>query len=302
MLIWVRILNLPFEWMNNTKGLKIAKLLDKNCKLDVDENGDADGCFLRVRADIPIAKPLRRWVTTTKNKVECRFELQYEKLPFYCHSCGFIGHGDLECRVPADRDDRGKLPFDRALRAPEDRRRKLQSFSQAAASASWNSDSRERDGGSRNRTGSDASRTSKAVGDIDGLKPGDQEATSPAAKLHAPPGSKGTRVADIAKNLFAGADDANQRQLQNSFPKKRKPHSGSGSEGILESTPSLVGDPPDLSRAMVVCEKNTLSLGDNLGTISAMGTDKAKKQKNDTSSFMALKAAAANVVQPRRDQ
>ncbi|KAM0917640.1 hypothetical protein ACQ4PT_009125 [Festuca glaucescens] len=205
MLIWVRILNLPFEWMNNTKGLKIAKLLDKNYKLDVDENGDADGCFLRVRADIPIAKPLRRWVTTTKNKVECRFELQYEKLPFYCHSCGLIGHGDLECPVPADRDDRGKLPFDRALRAPEDRRRKLQSFSQS--------------------------------------------------------------------------------QLLNSFPKKRKPHSGSGSEGILESVLSMVGDPPDLSRAMVVCEKNTLSLGDNLGTVSAMGTDKAKKQKNDTSSF-----------------
>ncbi|KAM0931352.1 hypothetical protein ACQ4PT_000394 [Festuca glaucescens] len=291
MLIWVRILNLPFEWMNNTKGLKIAKLLDKNCKLDVDENGDANGCYLRVRADILIAKPLRRWVTTTKNKVECRFELQYEKLPFYCHSCGLIGHRDLECSAPTDRDDRGKLPFDRALRAPEDRRRKLQSFSQAAASASWNSDSRERDGGSRNRTGSDASRTSKVAGDNDGLKPGDQEATSPAAKLHAPQGTKGTQVADIAKNLFASADVANQSPLLNSLPKKRNPHSGSGSEGILQGALSMVGDPPDLSRAMVVCEKNTLSLGDNLGTVSAMGTDKAKKQKNDTSSFRYQKSA-----------
>lgn len=202
MLIWVRILNLPFEWMNNTKGLKIAKLIDKNCKLDVDENGDADGCFLRVRADIPIAKPLRRWVTTTKNKAECRFDLQYEKLPFYCFSCGLIGHGDLECNAPADRDERGKLPFDRVLRAPEDRRRKLQSFSQAAASASWNSDSRERGGGSRNYPGSAASRTSKETGDDEGLKLGEQMATSPAAKQVEPPGPRGDASCRHCKEPF----------------------------------------------------------------------------------------------------
>jgi hypothetical protein len=31
------------------------------------------------------------------------FHLQYEKLPFYCFGCGLLGHGELECKTPADR-------------------------------------------------------------------------------------------------------------------------------------------------------------------------------------------------------
>ncbi|KAK1650817.1 hypothetical protein QYE76_068622 [Lolium multiflorum] len=138
MAIWVRVLNLPFEWMNDRKGLKIARLIDKKCSVDVDEFGEASGTFLRAKVAIPIAEPLRRWVTIRRDNEDVRFDLQYEKLPFYCFSCGLIGHGELECKNP-DRDVSGKLPFDRNLRALEERRRRPQSFGQAAASASWNS-------------------------------------------------------------------------------------------------------------------------------------------------------------------
>ncbi|KAM0835334.1 hypothetical protein ACQ4PT_062994 [Festuca glaucescens] len=267
MLIWVRILKLPFGWMNDTKGLKIAKLLDKNCKLDVDENGDADGCYLRVRADIPIDKPLRRWVTTTKNKSECRFNLQYEKLPFYCFSCGLIGHGELECSDPAYRDDRGKLPFDRELRAPEDRRRKLQSFSQAAATASWNSDSRDRGTGSKNYPGSATSRTSKESGDKGGLKPEDSHSS-----------------------------------LKNSLLKKRKPSAGLNTEETNDLLLTLGNDSPDLSQAMVVCGKDIPTNNVNLGDMTDTSSEQAKKLKSGSSKFENVKVAAANVVQPRRDQ
>ena len=136
MTIWARIVDLPFEWMNDKKGLKIARLIDKHCSVDVDEFGEASGTFLRARVAIPIDQPLRRWVTVRRGSTDVSFNLQYEKLPFFCFSCGLIGHRELECRSLADRDDAGKLPFDRGLRAPEDRRRKLQSFGQAAASAS----------------------------------------------------------------------------------------------------------------------------------------------------------------------
>ncbi|KAM0929714.1 hypothetical protein ACQ4PT_001418 [Festuca glaucescens] len=302
MLIWVRILNLPFGWMNDTKGLKIAKLLDKNCKLDVDENGDADGCYLQVRADIPIDKPLRRWVTTTKNKSECRFDLQYEKLPFYCFSRGLIGHGELECSDPAYRDDRGKLPFDRELRAPEDRRRKLQSFSQAAATASWNSDSRDRGTGSKNYPGSATSRTSKESGDKGGLKPGEQEATSPAAKTPAATGTKGTLVANIAKNLFARTTEDSHSSLKNSLLKKRKPSAGLNTEETNDLLLTLGNDSPDLSQAMVVCGKDIPTNNVNLGDMTGTSSEQAKKLKSGSSKFENVKVAAANVVQPRRDQ
>jgi hypothetical protein len=45
MSIWTRILNLPFEWMNDKKGLKIAKLTDKHCFVDVEELGEASSTF-----------------------------------------------------------------------------------------------------------------------------------------------------------------------------------------------------------------------------------------------------------------
>ena len=62
MSIWVRILDLPYEWMNEKKGLKIAKMIDKNCSVDVDEFGFASGTFLRAKVAIPLAQPLRLWV------------------------------------------------------------------------------------------------------------------------------------------------------------------------------------------------------------------------------------------------
>jgi hypothetical protein len=122
MTIWVRILNLPFEWMNDKKGLKIMKVIDKHCVVDVDEFGVAAGTFLRANVAIPIDQPLRRWVTIRREGRDEGFHLQYEKLPFYCFGCGIIGHGELECKTPADRDALGKLPFDKNLRAPEEKK------------------------------------------------------------------------------------------------------------------------------------------------------------------------------------
>jgi len=44
-----------------------------------------------------------------------------------------MGHSELECPTPAERNDEGKLPYDVQLRAPEERRRRVQSFASAAA-------------------------------------------------------------------------------------------------------------------------------------------------------------------------
>ena len=48
-----------------------------------------------------------------------------------------MGHGDLACPIPAQRNALGKLPYDIAMRAPEDRKKKLQNLSQAAAAESF---------------------------------------------------------------------------------------------------------------------------------------------------------------------
>lgn len=219
MAIWARIINLPFELMNNRKGLKIAKMIDKNCKVDVDEDGEASGTFLRARVAIPFAEPIRRWVTISRGGATEKFELQYEKLPFICFSCGLIGHSDLECPNPAERDSDGKLPFDRGLRAPEDRRRRMQSFSQAAASASWYSDPIDRGGGggAKSFPGSAASRTSRESGEGENVKSGKQEVASPPPKVKLAQGA--SRVSEIAKKLFPAETERKGNGQKNDFDK-----------------------------------------------------------------------------------
>ncbi|KAM0833451.1 hypothetical protein ACQ4PT_064250 [Festuca glaucescens] len=191
MSIWTRIMDLPFGWMNDKKGLKIAKLIDKQCSVDVDEFGEASGTFLRARVAILVDQPLRRWVIVRRDGHDERFNLQYEKLPFYCFSCGLIGHGELECKNPADRDATGKLPFDRNLRVPDEHRRRVQSFGQAAASSDWS--------GSSTRSDSRA----QSMG-LSAENKVEQEVTCPMKDKgsgHAAPVSQ-----SVARSLFPGKD------------------------------------------------------------------------------------------------
>ena len=96
-------------------------------------------------------KPLERGVMLKpdKNSKPEWFEIQFEKLPFYCFSCGIMGHTELDCPTPAPRNALGKLPYDLRLRAPKERRRKFQSFGQAAEE-SFGSASSRRTSSSRN--------------------------------------------------------------------------------------------------------------------------------------------------------
>lgn len=66
--------------------------------------------------------------------------VQYERLPFFCFACGILGHSEVECSHPVPRNELGKLPYDVPLGAPEERRRRLQSFAEAVAE-SWGSGS-----------------------------------------------------------------------------------------------------------------------------------------------------------------
>lgn len=52
------------------------------------------------------------------------YDVVYERVPFFCFSCGIIGHSEIDCPTPASRDENGRLPYSEKLRAPEDRRTK----------------------------------------------------------------------------------------------------------------------------------------------------------------------------------
>lgn len=186
--IWVRILNLPLGWMNQTRGSRVMSLLGPVVKMDVDVDGKASGAFLRARVAMEISKPVRRGVLLRMNRTEEPrwFQARYEKLPYYCFACGIIGHSELECSNPAICDESGKLPYDVQLRAPEDRKKRVQSFGGAAAESFGSGASSaskpprthySRSGDSRSSLGDDVSRHSSAAGETE-----NQEVLSPLKK------------------------------------------------------------------------------------------------------------------------
>ncbi|XP_021321392.1 uncharacterized protein LOC8058002 [Sorghum bicolor] len=172
--LWVRILNLPLGWMNRSRGSRAMGLIGQVVEMDVDADGKASGAFLRARVSMEIDKPVRRGILLRVNKTdEPRwFQAQYEKLPYMCFACGIIGHSDMECPTPVARDEDGKLPYDVNLRAPEEKKRRLQSFAAAAAesfgsgssSGLRRSDSTGRTGGKAPLSGDSTRRSASQVG------------------------------------------------------------------------------------------------------------------------------------------
>jgi len=99
--------------MNQHRGERAMGLVSVVKKTDVDKDGKASGPYLRARVAIEVAKPLRRGVLlkTKKDADPEWFDLQYEKLSFYCLSRGIMGHSELECDKPVVHNASGKLPY-----------------------------------------------------------------------------------------------------------------------------------------------------------------------------------------------
>uniref|UniRef100_A0A453Q4K1 CCHC-type domain-containing protein n=1 Tax=Aegilops tauschii subsp. strangulata TaxID=200361 RepID=A0A453Q4K1_AEGTS len=112
--------------MNRTWGESLGAKIGTVEKVDVDSQGRAWGNYLRVRVSVEISKPLLRWVTaySKKKKAYERYEVQYERIPHYCFSCGIIGHSSLECPTPGERDEEGKLPYNADRLCVKDDRKK----------------------------------------------------------------------------------------------------------------------------------------------------------------------------------
>jgi hypothetical protein len=58
-------------------------------------------------------------IETKKRKAVDWFPIQYERLPYFCFSCGCIGHSENFYPTPVERDEEGKLPYSASLRYQE---------------------------------------------------------------------------------------------------------------------------------------------------------------------------------------
>jgi hypothetical protein len=109
--IWARILALPPRMMNVDRGRIIAEPIGLVKKVESDALGRCWGGFMRV--EVKVDEPLMRAVTVFSSKLKTTesYDVQYERLPYYCFSCGLLGHSYLACANPADRDENGDLPY-----------------------------------------------------------------------------------------------------------------------------------------------------------------------------------------------
>ncbi|KAM0928680.1 hypothetical protein ACQ4PT_002630 [Festuca glaucescens] len=142
LLIWVRVLNLPFNLLNSTWGARIAnEISDDVVRVDVNKQGLTSGGFLRARVWIKVDVPLRRCIAIDSSRREsCDwYELEYEDLPYFCFACGLIGHADIFCPNLGERDEQGRWPYSPSLRAPDDVKTKRQFTS------TWNNNMGSRD-------------------------------------------------------------------------------------------------------------------------------------------------------------
>jgi hypothetical protein len=105
--IWVRVLDLPMDYMNSAYGEIIGGWIGKYIQTDVDDEGIAWGKDVRIRVAVRVDQPLLRGVPL-KNSEEDDvqgnwFELKYEKIPHFCFHCGRLVHPAGGCQ--ADKED-----------------------------------------------------------------------------------------------------------------------------------------------------------------------------------------------------
>ena len=120
--VWARVMNLPYNLRDDAWAVPIAKQIDNQVRT---ASFDHVGGYLRARVTIDVDKPLRRWIMidSARRKTVDPYDIQYEQIPYFCFSCGRLGHSELCCPTPGTRDAKGDLPFESSLRAPEEYRK-----------------------------------------------------------------------------------------------------------------------------------------------------------------------------------
>ena len=96
--LWVQVWGLPFNLMNYEAGREIGSGLGEVLDVDVKAINFERACFLLVRIDFLLDKPLRRRAPVVSPEGDRTwFAFKYERIVGLCFSCGRLGHALKGC-------------------------------------------------------------------------------------------------------------------------------------------------------------------------------------------------------------
>lgn len=104
--IWIRMYNLPLVLMTKARGELYGSKFGKVREVDVEGDGRNRHDFFRIRVELPVKKPLKTKIAIKikAQGIEAvrKFDVRYERVPFFCFICGYIGHSvkDCEKKIP----------------------------------------------------------------------------------------------------------------------------------------------------------------------------------------------------------
>ncbi|KAF8023371.1 hypothetical protein BT93_F0776 [Corymbia citriodora subsp. variegata] len=99
----VRILGLPSEWKSEGIVHKIASRIGKVIEVKVEEKGPVAQRVGKAKVELDVAAELIVGQPTSHGNKKIWLDFKYKRLPFYCYSCGKLGHYATSCKtIPYD--------------------------------------------------------------------------------------------------------------------------------------------------------------------------------------------------------
>lgn len=107
--IWIRIYDLPLALMTKARGELYGRKFGHVREVDIEVDGRNRHDFFRIRVELSVNKPLKQKIAikinAQGNETVKRFDVRYERVPFFCFICGYIGHSVKDCeKKVADSD------------------------------------------------------------------------------------------------------------------------------------------------------------------------------------------------------